>query len=420
MIIMNASENRLMENVWQYPLFQALAQRRAHRFALGCDLRNTPFPYKSEKKPVPLNEMETALLCWAGHGINGLALGDIDVSLNTFMSWNGRTHPAPCNCQDADLFFINDEGVFLYRPSDATEIVEIETPEQREKILTAFRKDTVKIADGRPDLPPESMLELNFWNANKPGQTLFMPVVNVTHEYLTFLFIALNDGRQQLIDDRTGKPAGVGKWIDNGFLNGPQLPMTLADLFVLNVMTATGHYMAHNINLACAAMGLGGFVWSGFTPLLVMGGTPFTRGLGFRFITGKDGMPTPVGKDGYIEALCPPYFKNMDAVVDHVLNMKFGPGGLFSPDYQGKVAWRDASIPTKAAMYTDEGVACTKAYLNYVYETYGRFPAVVDAIQMPVAATAHHLDLDFYDKYYPPAVIRKEQRNHMKVWHNGE
>jgi hypothetical protein len=417
---MKALEEKLISNVWQYPLFKALAQRRGHRFALGCDLKNTPFPYKSEKKPVPLSELETALLCWAGHGINGLALADLDVSLNTFMSWNGRTHPTPCNDQHADLLFINDDGVFLYRPSNATKILEIQTEAEREKILNTFRKDTVKIADERPNFPPESMLRLNFWNANKPGQTLFMPVVNITYEYLAFLLIVFNDDRQQIIDDRTGKPAGIGKWIDSGYLTGPQLPMTLADIFVLNVMIANAHYMVQNINLACAAMGLGGFVWSGFTPLVVMGGTPLTRGLGFHFITGKDGMPTPVGKDGYVEALCPPYFKNMDAVVDYVVDMKFGRHGLFSPDYPGKVAWRDASIPTKAAKYTEEGIACTKAYLNYVYQTYGRFPAVVDAIQMPVAVTAHHLDLDFYDKYYPAEVLRQEQRDHMKIWHEGK
>jgi hypothetical protein len=417
---MKALEEKLISNVWQYPLFKALAQRRGHRFALGCDLENTPFPYKSEKKPVPLSELETALLCWAGHGINGLALADIDVSLNTFMSWNGRTHPTPCNDQHADLLFINDDGVFLYRPSNATKILEIQTEAEREKILNTFRKDTVKIADERPNFPPESMLRLNFWNANKPGQTLFMPVVNITYEYLAFLLIVFNDDRQQIIDDRTGKPAGIGKWIDSGYLTGPQLPMTLADIFVLNVMIANAHYMVQNINLACAAMGLGGFVWSGFTPLVVMGGTPLTRGLGFHFITGKDGMPTPVGKDGYVEALCPPYFKNMDSVVDYVVDMKFGRHGLFSPDYPGKVAWRDASIPTKAAKYTEEGIACTKAYLNYVYQTYGRFPAVVDAIQMPVAVTAHHLDLDFYDKYYPAEVLRQEQRDHMKIWHEGK
>lgn len=417
---MEGIETKLMEKAWQYPLFEALARRRSHRFGLGYDLKDAPFPYKSEKTPVSVSELETALLCWAGNGINGLILGDLGISFNTFMAWNGRTHSCPCNDQHVDLLFINDEGVFLYRPRDATKMVEIETPEDRERILAIFREDVVKIADGRPHLPPASMLAVNLWNANKPGQTLFMPVVDLTYEYINFLLLALADERYQVIDDRTGKPAGIGKWIDNGFLNGPQLPMTLMEIFVLNVVIAAAHYMVHNINLASTAMGLGSFVWSGFTPLVVMGGTPLTKGLGFHFITGKDGMPTPIGKDGYIEALCPPYFKDMDAAVDHVIDLKFGPRGLFSPDYPGKVAWREPDMTTKASKYSEEGVDCTKAYCNYVYETYGRFPAVLDAIQMPVAATVHHVELGFYDKYYPAEAVSKEQRDHMRVWHPSE
>lgn len=416
---MEAFENKLMEDVWQYPLFQALARRRAHRFGVGYDLRDAPFPYKSEKTPVPLSDLETALLCWAGHGINGLIMGDLDVSFNTFMAWNGRTHPCPCNEQHQELLFINDEGMFLYRPKGATKVVEIEAPQERGKILTTFREDTVKIADGRPDLPPASLIRLMVWNANKPGQTLFMPLVDITYEYINFLLLAFNDEGYQIIDDRTGKPAGIKKWIDSGFLKGAQLPITMMDLFVLNVVIASAHYMVQNISLACAAMGLGGFVWGGFLPLVVMGGTPLTRGLGFRFITGKDGMPTPVGKDGYMEALCPPYFKDMDAAVDAVLDMKFGLGGLFS-DYPGKLPWREPDIARKASKYSEEAIACTKAYCSYIYETYGRFPAVVDAIQMPIALTAHHLESDFYDKYYPAEAISKEQREHMKVWHKGQ
>jgi len=417
---MNAQEKKLMDNVWQFPLFQAFAQRRVHRLGLGYEIKDSPFPYKSEKKPVPLTELETAILCWAGNGINGLILGDIDFTLNNYMCWVGRTHGHACNDQHSHLLFINDDGVFLYRPLEATKMVEIETPEEREKLLTWFRKDTVKLADGRPDFSSAGVLKLNAWSANKPGATLFMPIVDITYEYINFLLIAFSDERNQVIDARTGKPAGLKKWIDNGFLNGPSLPMSLMDLFVYNVVVAAGHYMAQNISLACAAMGLGNIVWAGFTPLVVMGGTPVTKGLGFRFITGKDGMPNPVGKDGYIEALCPPYFKNMDEAVNKVLDIKCGRGGLFSADYPGKRPWQDQQMACKAVMYSKETIACVKDYCNYVYDTYGRFPATVDTIQMPIASTAHHLDFDFYDKYYAPGTIRKEQRDHMKVWHEGK
>jgi hypothetical protein len=166
-------------------------------------------------------------------------------------------------------------------------------------------------------------------------------------------------------------------------------------------------------------MGLGCIVYTGILPLVVMGGTPLTKGLGFRFVTGKDGMPTAVGKDGYIEGLCPPYV-NMDEAVDRVIDLKFGPGGLFSMDYSGKVPWRERNIPTKVPKGSEEELACTKAYCNYVYENYRRFPASVDAIQIPVTASVHHIDIDFYDKYYPKEAVSQEHRNHMKVWHEGE
>jgi hypothetical protein len=89
-------------------------------------------------------------------------------------------------------------------------------------------------------------------------------------------------------------------------------------------------------------------------------------------------------------------------------------------DYSGKVPWWDRNIPTKVSKGSEEEVACTKAYCKYVYETYRRFPASVDAIQIPVTASVHHIDIDFYDKYYPKEAVSQEHRNHMKVWHESE
>lgn len=416
---MLAVEKELMDKVWDYSLFEALARRRVHRFGLGYELKEVPFPYRSKKTPVPLSELETALLCWAGHGVNGLSLGDFEFLLNTMLAWSGRTHPNPCNDQHVDLIFNNDEGSFLYRPRGATKMVEVETPEEREKILTTFREDTLKIGEGRLDLPPTSMLSANVWDTNRPGQTLFMPVVNVTYEYINFLLTRFGDRRIPIIDDRTGKPAGIQKWIDQGYLNGPPMTMRIFENWVMNAISANSFFIVQNINLACTSMGLGCIVYTGILPLVVMGGTPLTKGLGFRFVTGKDGMPIPVGKDGTIEGLCPPYV-NMDEAVDRVIGLKFGPGGLFSADYPGEVPWRDRSMPTRVTKCSEEEVACTKAYCKYVYETYRRFPAYVDPIQIPVTASVHHLDIDFYDQYYPKEAVTKGHRNHMEVWHKGK
>ncbi len=78
------------------------------------------------------------------------------------------------------------------------------------------------------------------------------------------------------------------------------------------------------------AMGLGGWTYGCATPFVVMGGTPFTEGLGFRFESNaKDPsqIPQPVGLDDLFESFRPPYYKSMREAVDAVVAKKFGPNG---------------------------------------------------------------------------------------------
>jgi len=415
---METNENELLNKMWDYPLFEALARRRAHRFALGTELKQAPIPFKSEKEPVALSELETAALCWAGYGVTGLINGDLECSNNTFMNWQGRTVPAPCNDQHNELLFINDDGVFLYRPKPATKTTEISAPEDRTKILSSFREGTVEMIKGRPDLPPASVLAMNFWDFNKPGQVTFFPLIDLTYEYINALFVYFGDDHYSIIDDtKGGIPAGVGKWIDSGYLSGPKVALTFNEISLLSFTSGIGHYMVQNINLAATSFGLGSFVWGGYIPLVLLGGTPLAHGLGFRFQTDKQGMPYAAGKDGFIEPLIKPYVKDMDEAVEKVLEFKFGKGGLFSADYMGDKAFKDPSVAQRVDRYDKEAVACVKAFCNYIQDTYGRFPAFVDPVNLPAAVTVHHLELDFYDKYYKPEVVTAEQRNHMEGWH---
>ena len=67
----------LLDIVWRYPLFEALYGRRSRRFGLGFEMPEGPFRYKSAHTPVPLSEIEEALLVGAGAGFSGLALWDL-------------------------------------------------------------------------------------------------------------------------------------------------------------------------------------------------------------------------------------------------------------------------------------------------------------------------------------------------------
>ena len=61
------------------PLFQTMFTRRTRRFPQGGRLpsRRAGLRYDSKEKPVPLTELETALLCFASSGITGVTVEEI-------------------------------------------------------------------------------------------------------------------------------------------------------------------------------------------------------------------------------------------------------------------------------------------------------------------------------------------------------
>ena len=59
-----------------------------------------------------------------------------------------------------------------------------------------------------------------------------------------------------------------------------------------------------------------------------------------------------------------------------------------------------------------------KDVLNYIYDTYGRFPAFVDPMYMRLVFQAMHIDVDFYEKYYPKGSYTDLHLNHFKHFHS--
>ncbi len=143
-----------------------------------------------------------------------------------------------------------------------------------------------------------------------------------------------------------------------------------------------------------------------------------SKGLGFHSVTGKDGKPNPVGLDGVFEAYCPPYYRSMDEAIDAFIEKKFGSGNPFAADYEGVMPFKDwAKIQPHYKRPSKATVDQVKALCSYVYETHGRIPATFDTMLVPIWLQAHHLDLDFYDKYYPREMVTEAQRRHMELWH---
>src|SRR5262245_65230854 len=61
----------------QYPLLDALIERRSRRFGKGMRLNGGPLAYESALSPQPLSLGEEAALAFAACGITGYVLGEL-------------------------------------------------------------------------------------------------------------------------------------------------------------------------------------------------------------------------------------------------------------------------------------------------------------------------------------------------------
>jgi hypothetical protein len=124
------------------------------------------------------------------------------------------------------------------------------------------------------------------------------------------------------------------------------------------------------------------------------------------------GQSIPVGLPGVFEGYVPPFFETTEAAVDAVVSLR-----RRNP---GPTPWRESSVASEIPGPSEEAVAATKLLASYVWERYGRFPATIDPFLMTVWYQAHHLDIDFYDRFYPRAAVPDHIRHHIRDWHPGE
>ena len=66
-----------IQELYQFPLLDAILGRRSRRFGLGMEIKEGPNAFKSPNDPMPLDELEEAILVTAGTGISGMNLSDM-------------------------------------------------------------------------------------------------------------------------------------------------------------------------------------------------------------------------------------------------------------------------------------------------------------------------------------------------------
>jgi hypothetical protein len=413
-------------NALDYPLFQSFFDRKSRRVGLGMDVESQVLDFTSRYEPVPLTELEEALLCIAGTGLTGLNLGDLDPArgMSTLVQWTTRTWPSSCSNHGTELFFTNDDGLYMLdmfnltpEPGEVTTLSGRGEAEQVEVILNMFRRARRELSPGRAPLPTTlpGLFDFNQWNANKPGTTLFVPVTNTTLEYINLLFIYLARSYGfSLVDEQHGRrSAGLDEAVASGRVD-PARQMGIVELEqrVLSMLVVEQAFICQNINLALQALGLGGWTFTGYLARFVMGGGD-VPGLGFRFQDTKVGASVPVGRDGVFEAFCPPYYADMHEAVDAFMAVKWA---SFDEDVPKPYKEPDRVVGAVPRPHEDT-VELVKRYCQYCIDTYGRFPVYIDPMYQRLTCQAQHVDPDFYAEYYPPGALTRQHHEHFNRWH---
>jgi hypothetical protein len=106
----------------------------------------------------------------------------------------------------------------------------------------------------------------------------------------------------------------------------------------------------------------------------------------------------------------------MRAAVEALCERKFGSGGVHNKNTKG--AWSESALIRSSAQVHDERFReCVAQQVQYLYDTFGKFPATIPSVMILNYVQAQHLDLDFYDQKFRPGAYLGSHAKHMEVWH---
>jgi len=411
-----------------FGLVEALLGRRSRRFFRGAEIPDGVFAYRSRHAPEPLSELETLLVVAACGGNTGwhhlIARAERYAPhlSNYACAAGGRTFPSAAGFHTSQTFFTDDSGVYVLDNRDAPAVAERDPDGNLDlqAVLGALKGRVRKLRDGRLPLPPRvPYIEAhNTWVVNQPGTLLVMPVGDLAQHTLAGLCYYLQNG-VVFRDDIHNRPIpGIEEFRDLADVDNPY-PITLLEQLSLAELTTELATSCYAGALMLQAMGLGGWMFNGIDPFAMLGasGDPEASGLGFRYDT-DDRWPTPnpTGLAGVMEGFCPPHVPDMRTAVERLCERKFGPGGPFHPGTPGP--WPDsAAVRGAAAVHSEAFRRCVTLQAQYIFDTFGKFPGTVPSIFVHTYLQAHHLDLEFYDRFYRPGAYLHTHAAHQARWH---
>ena len=435
------------ETLADYPLLSALRERRSRRFGLGMKMPEGPLVWESRHAPRPLTELEEAALVFAACGLTGHALAELCYAPGggggIMAGLVGRTVSSGDGLQTVALIVTNDAATYLIRrprefpPGAIADLIEL----GREGAFTElYRRCRIKIKDGRAKTPSEPLFNINAnrWSAHAPGTSYFLPVNDLTLIYVNGLLEIFNEttGAFVLYERNAFRPAGLARFarsrgghLEDDPRRGRVATVRQVEQFVTEFVTVEQGMMLQNLGLMAGGLGLGGF------PNFANHEFGWFQALDFRLermrasrylgagkavslamkLLGRDlEVPYAVGleRDGEVllKPFCPPYYRSMTEAVRAVVDLKFGPDGVFRSQTAGNAWAKGGDVTRQVPQLSERAIAATTAYCEYLWNRYGRFPVYLTPYRTVLGFQACHLDAEFYDRYYRPEALGKKQR----------
>ena len=355
----------------------------------------------------------------------------------------GRTVASGDGLQTVALIVTNDAATYLIRrprelpPGDIAKLIELG---RTGEFTELYHRCRIKIKDGRARTPSEPLFNINAnrWSAHAPGTSYFLPVNDLTLMYVNGLLEIFNESTgAYLLDERNSfRPAGLARFarsrgghLEDDPRRGRVATVRQIEQFVTEFVTAEQGMMLQNLGLMAEALGLGGF------PNFANHEFGWLQALDFRMermhasrylgagkvvslamrLLGRDPeVPYAVGLERNGEVLlkpfCPPYYRSMAEAVQAVVDIKFGPTGVFRSPSAGNAWAKGREITEQVPKLSEPAIAATTAYCEYLWERYGRFPVYLTPYRTVLGFQACHLDAEFYHRYYRPEALGRRQR----------
>lgn len=155
----------VLAEVATYPLLSALFGRRARRFGLGMSIPDGPFAYTSQHEPIPLNDLERALLVLCGTGVSGwnfgieqTSSGNPEKGCNYPIRLTGRTSPSSAGMEASELIFTDESGTYLtqFRDLDPERQRPLAHLSDLETLISSVKQQCVQVLPGRVQLPTQT------------------------------------------------------------------------------------------------------------------------------------------------------------------------------------------------------------------------------------------------------------------------